>query len=344
MEFQQAVTEFIPQIETELKQHLMPATGEPDLFWGMMLYHMGWRDAQLQPVQAPAGKRLRPVFTMLACLAENGEPAGALPAAAAVELLHNFTLIHDDIQDNSDTRRGRPTVWKLWGIPQAINVGDAMFTVARNALLRLRETGVSAETVLDAIACLDRTLLTLCRGQYLDMSFETTLSVTVETYLEMIAGKTAALLACSGYLGALIASGSGAVAEQYWQFGHALGMAFQIQDDILGIWGDSAVVGKPIGDDLRQHKKTMPVVFALNQPETDDTRRFRDIYRQPKLTDDMVAEAITILERIGAKNHTESEAKRYTRRAQHLLDTIGKNSDAKEALQGMLSFLLARTY
>ncbi len=344
MKFKQAITEFVPQIEAEMKRHLIPADGTIDPFWGMMLYHLGWRDSHLQPAQAAAGKRLRPVFTLLACQAENGDPAAALPAAAAVELVHNFTLIHDDIQDNSDTRRGRPTVWKVWGVPQAINTGDAMFTVARNALLRLRETGVSAETVLEATACFDRTLLALCRGQYLDMSFEETVSVRQETYLEMIAGKTAALLACSGYLGALIATESPKTAERYWQFGHALGMAFQMQDDILGIWGDSAVVGKPIGDDLRQHKKTMPIVFALNQPETTDTRRFREIYSQPQLTDAMVAEAVSLLEKIGAKAYTDAEAERYTRQAQRLLNAIGKNNSAKNAMQEMLAALLKRTY
>ena len=344
MKFKQAVAEFVPQIEAEMKRHLTPAAETIDPFWGMMLYHLGWRDRNLQPAHASAGKRLRPVFTMLACQAENGSSAAAVPAAAAVELVHNFTLIHDDIQDNSDTRRGRPTVWKVWGIPQAINAGDAMFTIARNALLRLRETGVSAETVLDATACLDRTLLQLCRGQYLDMSFEETISVRQEAYLEMIAGKTAALLACSGYLGALIATASPATAEQYWQFGHALGMAFQMQDDILGIWGDPAVVGKPIGDDLRQHKKTMPIIFALNQPATDDTRRFREIYRQPDMTDAMVAEAMALLEKIGAKAHTDAAAERYTRQARHRLDAIGSHSGAKTALREMLEFLLTRAY
>ena len=344
MKFKQAITEFVPKIEAEMQRYLTPSTGATDPFWGMMLYHLGWRDSRLQPAQAPAGKRLRPVFTMLACQAENGDPIAALPAAAAVELVHNFTLIHDDIQDNSDTRRGRPTVWKIWGVPQAINAGDAMFTLARNALLHLRKGGIPAETVLDATACLDRTLLKLCRGQYLDMSFEETMSVRQETYLEMIAGKTAALLACSGYLGALIATESPEAAERYWQFGHALGMAFQMQDDILGIWGDADMVGKPIGDDLRQHKKTMPVVFALNRAETDDTRRFREIYRQPQLTDAMIAESVSLLEKIGAKAHTDAAAERYTRQAQRLLNSIGVNREAKEALQDMLAFLLARTY
>ena len=344
MKFKQAVAEFVPQIETEIQRYLTPATETIDPFWGMMLYHLGWRDDRLQPVQARGGKRLRPVFTILACQAENGDPAVALPAAAAVELVHNFTLIHDDIQDNSDTRSGRPTVWKIWGVPQAINAGDAMFTLARNALLKLREKGISAETVLDATACLDRTLMKLCRGQYLDMAFEETMSVQQETYLEMIAGKTAALLACSGYLGALVATETPATAERYWQFGHALGMAFQMQDDILGIWGDPAVVGKPIGDDLRRHKKTMPVIFTLSQPETTDIRRFRELYRQSELTDKMVAEAVSLLEKIGAKTYTEAQTERYTRRAQQILDSIGENGDAKETLQDMLTFLLARTY
>ncbi len=344
MNFQQAMTEFFPQIDAEMKRAVIPADGNLDPFWGMMMYHLGWVDRTFRPVQTSAGKRLRPVFTMLACRAEGGDVEKSLPAAAAVELLHNFTLIHDDIQDNSHTRRGRPTVWKLWGVPQAINAGDAMFTLARHTVLQLKERGISADTVLAAIDCLDKTLLSLCRGQYLDMTFEETILVKMETYLEMIAGKTAALLACSGYLGALLATESTAIAQRYWQLGHALGMAFQMHDDILGIWGDSAIVGKTAGDDLRQHKKSLPVVYLLNQLENDATRRFREIYRHPKLTDDVVAEAMTLLETIGAKTYAERETERYTRQAQQHLDALHVDAGRKRPLQEMLAFLLERTY
>ncbi len=342
MNFEEALLSYIPKIERAMKQAMIPSDNAIDPFWGMMHYHLGWLDENFSPSQASMGKRLRPVFTLLACQAEGGDVEKALPAAAAVELLHNFSLVHDDIQDNSDTRRGRSTAWTLWGAPQSINMGDAMFTVARNELLRLRNLAIPAETILDAIDCLDKTALKLCRGQYLDMSFEQTDAVQLEAYLEMIAGKTSALLACSGYIGALIATNDTERAQKYWDLGYALGIAFQMQDDILGIWGETDVVGKPAGDDLRQHKKTLPVVFAFEQQGKAATR-LKEIYRHPVLSDEDVLEATRLLDSMGAKNYTEEQASVYIARAEKILNAL-PSSPYKDVLQEMAQFFIRRVY
>lgn len=344
MNFEQALTHFIPQIEVEMRRVMAPPADQTDLFYGMLHYHLGWVDPGLKPVQSDAGKRLRPLFTLLCCRAAGGNPERALPAAAAVELVHNFSLIHDDIEDNSATRRGRATVWALWGEPQAVNAGDALFSIARRALLDLQRQNVSPDIILRAIEQLDQTCLTLCRGQYLDMSFEQTLEVDLAAYLEMIEAKTAALLACSGFLGGLVASEDLTVAATFHRLGLALGLAFQMQDDLLGIWGLERVTGKPAGDDLRRRKKTLPVVFALNHPEHPLSARFRSLYTAGQTDEAALAEMIAILETTGAKTYTEEKAAFYIEQAQSALAAIEAKAENKLALQEMAQFLIERAH
>ncbi len=344
MNFEQALTHFVPQIEAEMRRQMTPPQGVLNPFYGMMHYHLGWLDESFQPVQVSGGKLLRPIFTLLCCQAAGGRPEKALTAAAAVELIHNFSLIHDDIEDNSRTRRGRATVWAIWGEPQAINAGDGLFVLARHTLLKMREQGVSLETIFAALERLDQTCLALCQGQYLDMSFEQTLQVDLAAYLDMIEGKTAALLACSGYLGGLVATENPAQAELFWQLGRALGLAFQIQDDLLGIWGEAAVTGKPAADDLRRRKKSLPVVYALSQADQPQAARFKEIYAAPNLTEANVAEAITILAEIGAKRYTEAQAKAYVETAKSALQAIEAPPENKLSLEEMAHFLIERVH
>lgn len=229
----------------------------PPALYSMLAYHLGWEDG------GESGKRLRPLLTLLACHGAGGDWRQALPAAASVELIHNFSLIHDDIQDQSETRRGRPTVWVRWGIAQAINAGDALFVVARLAAHGLRETGLPPERVLQVVRTLDEACLALTAGQYYDLAFEEAQEVPVEAYLRMIEGKTASLLRAAVAAGAQVAGATKAVCRAYGDFGHHLGMAFQVLDDILGIWGSPTVTGKPTGDDLRARKKSLPVLLGL---------------------------------------------------------------------------------
>src|SRR5688572_9098001 len=189
-------------------------------YYQMLAYHLGWVDG------AGAGKRIRPLLCLLACSAAGGDWQQALPVAAAVELIHNFSLIHDDIQDNSELRRGRRTVWVKWGQAQAINAGDAMFTLAHLAPHRLTALGVAPAVALAALAELDYTCLALTQGQYLDMSFEQRATVTVAEYLTMIEKKTAALIAVAAYLGAAVAGAPPERLEHFRDYGWNLGVAF----------------------------------------------------------------------------------------------------------------------
>ncbi len=299
----------------------------------MLTYHMGWQAA---PGAAEArGKRVRPLILLTVCQAAGANWEAAIPAAAAVELLHNFSLIHDDIEDNSPLRRGRPTVWTRWGIPQALNAGDAQYTLAHLALLDLNDP--NPEVVLQAARLLQETCLALTQGQFMDISFEHRSDVTIEEYLLMIKGKTAALLsACCG-LGALIAHASAEQYRQYCLFGENLGLAFQAVDDYLGIWGDAALTGKSTDSDLLTGKKTLPVLHGLAQSEAFAARWHNgDI-----LPADLPA-LIKMLETAGSNVYTQSLAGQLTDASLQALALAAPQSAARYALENLASSLLKR--
>lgn len=296
---------YVPQIEAEMMRVLaFVDDGLVTPHYGMLRYHMGWVDEHFRPQQVDGGKRIRPVLCLLACKAAGGTVGQALPAAAALELLHNFSLIHDDIQDESPLRRHRPTVWALWGRAQAINAGDAMFTLAHLALHGLSQAGLPVERVLGAMRAFDEACVRLTEGQFLDMSFEQRLDVTTEEYMTMIGGKTAALLGASLRLGALIAGASSEEQQLLGDFGHGMGIAFQVQDDILGIWGDEALTGKSVQSDILTRKKSLPVVYGLQHPIAGP--QLRALYAQP-LGVDEVTQVLDLLEQVGAEAYAEAE-------------------------------------
>jgi geranylgeranyl diphosphate synthase type I len=323
----------VPAIEAEMRRSVA-ASDDPamTLFYGMLHYHLGWADADLQPAHFDAGKRIRPMLTLLCCGASGGEWPIALPAAAAVELLHNFSLIHDDIEDNDSMRRGRLTLWKVWGIPQAINTGDALYTMAHTALNGLSAYQVPPERVLAVRQRFDRACIALTQGQHLDLSFESRSSVTEAEYLRMISGKTAALIEAACGLGALI--GNSPWPAQYEAFGRGLGLAFQIQDDLLGIWGDPQVTGKPAGNDLRKHKKSLPVAYGLDRSE-----ELRRLYTQAEVD---VAAVIAELDRVGARGYASQMATQQHRQALQALYATQQKNAATEALRELANQLLRR--
>ncbi|HEY6072594.1 MAG TPA: polyprenyl synthetase family protein, partial [Anaerolineales bacterium] len=261
-------------IETELQRQVSRLEHPLTLpFHEMLTYHMGWSGEGAGP--EATGKRIRPQLLCLVYMA--CQPAHevqlVLPAAAAVELIHNFSLVHDDIEDNSPARRGRPTLWTKWGVPMAINAGDALFVMANQAMMDLAGHH-AAETTLRAAALLHDTCLNLTRGQYLDMSFEERLDLELSDYWEMISGKTAALLSACCSIGAILGAADKPIEKNYAAFGHDLGLAFQVQDDILGIWGDEDSTGKSTASDLVEGKKSLPVLYGLHQ-NNEFARRWR---------------------------------------------------------------------
>ena len=337
-----AYSTYLPWIESEMRGVVRSADEQLQGHYGMMQYHLGWADASLCPTSAPSGKRIRPLLCLLACGAAGGDPRTALPAAAGLELLHNFSLIHDDIEDNSPSRRHRPTAWSLFGMPQACNAGDGMFSLAHLAFYRLRETGVPAGTVLDALKLFDETCLSLTEGQYLDMAFEGRSDVTTAEYFSMIAGKTGALLAASPQVGSLV---SGAPAEQvasYRAFGAALGRVFQLQDDILGIWGLEAVTGKPVAGDILSKKKSLPIVHALAHPGT--SRRMSDLYAGPPFSQADIPAVLALLDEADARPYVEEQVRKSVVDADRVLKSLHPLSQRAylDVLAELLDSLVAR--
>lgn len=281
----------------------------PDGLHAWMRYHLGWEDIEGHLEQSSGGKLLRPVAVLLAAEACGARAEQAVPAAAAVELVHNFSLLHDDVEDRSDFRRGRANVWTFAGVAQAINTGDGMFTLARLGMYRLLDAGVPAGRAVAAMRELDEACMRLVEGQYLDMSFETRNNVTLDEYWRMAAGKTAAMFAAPFAMGATIAGAEPGVVEAFRAFGRHIGLAFQAVDDILGIWGDSAVTGKPVGDDLLSRKMTCPVIVAL-EAGGDASAQLRRTYGQPSRPGEDVAPLAALVAETGARERTLEMARR----------------------------------
>ena len=328
---------YLPPLEAEMQNVLNVADPHYDGFFGMLRYHLGWADEAFNPCQARTGKRVRPVLCLLSCEACGGDWEQALPAGAAVELMHNFTLVHDDIEDRDETRRSRSTVWALWGEAQGINAGDALFSLAHLALLRLPERGVPAATVVTALRLLNRTELTLTSGQYLDIGFESRDNVSIAEYLMMIEAKTAALAACACEMGALVAAGSDSQREHLHSFGIHLGLAFQMRDDILGVWGDPAVTGKPAGADIVRRKKSLPILHGLGQ-----SAELCALLTQEALSAADVRRATELLGETDSREYTEQMAREHHAQALAALEEASLQGTAGQALHGLAQMLLNR--
>ncbi len=331
------IAEMRPEIESELKDvcaQLIPASAGGML--EMIRYHMGW--AGEGAGLAAQGKRIRPILLLLCAAAAGGDWRKALPAAAGVELLHNFSLIHDDIEDHSDLRHGRPTVWKKWGIAQAINTGDAMFAISFLAVMRL-DRSCPLKVCYRASKILMNACMDLTGGQHLDISYENERAIPMMAYWPMVQGKTAALLAACAEMGALVGGANTRQQSKFRQFGNALGLAFQSLDDILGIWGNEALTGKSAQSDLLTGKKTLPIAYALEL-----NGAFADRWKAGPVTLEEVPFVIDLLEREGARAFAESEADRYTSEAVNALDAAAKESKALAVLHELADILLTRTY
>ena len=301
-------------IELPLLEALSELDGRAPLLAGMARYHLGYAGQDLNPADSreiDRGKRMRPAVALLAAGAVGGAPGAAAPVGAAIELLHNFTLVHDDVQDESPTRRHRPTVWSVWGIGQAINAGDALFAAAHLPLYRLPSAGVPADLTLRLLEAFDRMTIAIVEGQTLDLGFEARADVQPADYLAMIAGKTAAIVRFAAWAGALLGGASDAAADRWSDFGLALGVGFQIRDDLLGIWGDPRETGKAAADDIRRRKQSLPILILrqrLTPAERDELSR---LYAQSEVAGPGVARVLELLDREKIRPVIETEILRY---------------------------------
>lgn len=298
----------------------------------MLAYHLGWTTSNLDG----GGKHIRPVLLLLVTSSAEGNWKSALPAAAAVELLHNFSLIHDDIEDQSPLRRGRPTLWKRWGVPLAVNTGDVLFTLSHLALQNLTKT-VPSHTVLEACHIFHNTCLALTQGQHLDITFEHERSLSQDAYWPVIQGKTASLLSACAELGAVCAGTHDNIRHAYRNFGMNLGLAFQVQDDLLGIWGNDFLIGKSTASDLLSGKKTLPVLYGLEQNGLFATR-----WLEGPLSEDEIVGVADQLKKEGAFDYTYQIAHKFTQKALQDLDDAMPLGEAGDALGELTTNLLER--
>jgi geranylgeranyl diphosphate synthase, type I len=292
----------------------------------MVRYHLA-----LDGSGASGGKRMRPLLGLLAYASITGEHQRALPGAAAVELGHNFSLVHDDIEDGDTERRHRATLWSIHGIPHAINAGDTLFSLSRIALHRLTDLGFPDRVVLRLMRLYDETCLALCEGQYIDIrSSASDGLMSVELYFDMIGRKTASLIAASIEAGAVLATDDEDVIARYRGFGWALGIAFQLNDDLLGIWGAEQATGKEPSD-VAHRKQTLPIIYAHEHANPADRARLAAVYASTDPSESDVREVIAILERTGARDYTRDVARRYRDEAIAELDAAGVVQPAARA-------------
>ncbi|MBH0775568.1 polyprenyl synthetase family protein [Nocardia bovistercoris] len=252
--------EILTSARTLCEPALRAAIGSlPEPLRTMGGYHFGWCDADGASTTADSGKALRPALTLGAAVACGAPARAAIDAAAATELVHNFTLLHDDVMDGDRNRRGRPAVWAVWGVADAILLGDAMHALAVRTLVG----GLPAAVAAAAVAHLEQTVIEMCRGQHEDCRLGASGRADVDEYGRMAMAKTGSLMGCACALGALCAGADTATVARMTTFGRELGMAFQFVDDVMGIWGDPNVTGKPAGD-LARRTMSLPVVAALS--------------------------------------------------------------------------------
>ncbi len=304
----------------------------------MMAYHMGWSDERGEMASNAPRERVRGALCLLACRAAGGDVEKALPAAAAIELVHNFTLIHDDVQGGNPQRDNRDAVWWVWGPAQAINAGDGMHALARLALFRLRDRGVPSEKAFRAVKILDEATLKACEGRFADLEAQERIDLSVDAYLKMASDKMGALMGCAMRLGALAASDDETTQDALGECGERLGVALQIRSDLHELWGDGGDAPPPSAEVMNK-KKLLPVVYALEKANINEKRRLGEVYFQRVLQPDDVARVREVIEQLGARDACESLADQHMGEALAALDAAGVSDEGRGEIEGFVAGL-----
>lgn len=304
----------------------IPYPDAPQQLYAPIEYHM-----------ALGGKRVRPVLTLMACDAFGGDSSLALNAALGLEMFHNFTLLHDDVMDNADVRRGKTTVHRRWNDNTAILSGDTMLTIATQYIARCTNW-----PVMDLF---NKTAIEIYEGQQWDMDYENRSDVTVDEYVNMIRLKTSVLLGCALKTGALIAGADDQQADLLYQAGVNMGLAFQLRDDVLDVWGDPVTFGKEIGGDIMNNKKTFLLINAMQLAQGDDADELRHWLNDPYATrDNKVAGVTALYERLGVRQLAEDAIAHYNDLAIAAFNQANIPDEAKNAFIGLANRLSGRTF
>ena len=310
--------------------------------YDMLRYYMGWVDENGRPHEAMEGKALRPTLCLFACEAVGGALEMAMPSAVALEFIHNFSLIHDDIQDRDEIRHNRKTLWAVWGDPKALVAGNVLRVVADECLHQLLDSGLDYDRALAAGMLLTEAYLEMIEGQYLDLQFEGRHDISMSDYLNMISCKTGALIRCSLNLGAVVGAQEQGVGDAFKESGRAMGYVFQIIDDVLGVWGDEETTGKPVGADIRRKKNSYPVVYTMGRANDKDQKMLNEIYEKDELDDSDVDSVLAVMDRLDVKNQAQQEAEKYANVALESLAPVELSREARQEVEDLAHFLLVR--
>ena len=328
---------FLPDAEQCLRE-AVEAGGE---LAPMLRYHMGWETLEGTPTRG-GGKALRPILCLAACEMSGGDWRDALPAAAALELIHNFSLVHDDIQDGDETRRGTPTLWRIWGVPTALTAGNAMRVIADRTVDALGARAVAPVVAQGTVAELTRRYLEMIEGQYLDLSFEAGEHVSVADYLDMIGRKTGALIESAMHMGALVATGDHSTAQAFGECGMRLGVAFQVRDDYLGVWGDPAFTGKAVGADIRRKKKSLPAVYLFDNASDEERLWLEETYSAEEIEGKRLDGVMAMLKRLGGDAYVQRIAEEQAQQAVAAVDALDIPEESKVLLGAVAEFFATR--
>jgi geranylgeranyl diphosphate synthase type I len=298
--------------------------------------------ASLHLIEA-GGKRLRPYMTVKACEAVGGRAEDAVPFAAAVEFLHNFTLVHDDVMDHDDLRRGKPTVHKVYGMPMAILAGDLLFAKVYDVTLKNRPPGMPPGRLVESLAKITEASIILCQGQALDIGFPSASDVSLDDYIEMVGAKTSALFKVCAQVGALAGGGSDEQVDALGGFAWDAGVAFQIEDDVLGVTAEEETLGKPVGSDLREGKKTLINIHALENATEEQRKRICKAFGVEDASQKNIEAAVETLKEVGSIAYARDVADEYVARAFRSMDAI-PDTPAKEELKALVEYFVKREY
>ena len=334
MKSPQALNRVMELVEPELVNSVKKLSNE---LLPVIEYHFGWKT--IKGIEAPedTGKRLRPSLAVLSAEAVGRDMEVAIPGAVAVELIHNFSLIHDDIIDGDKERRHRPSAWTAFSIEDALIAGDALHTLAFQVLLEEN----TPERVQAARRLVDATT-TMISGQAADMTFDDLPTISFEECLKMEAAKTGALLGYSSSVGAILSGADENTCNALEVFGYELGLAYQAVDDVLGIWGDPKITGKPAGNDLREKKKSMPVSIVLSANNSDSEKLLEIFSTTEDLDEEQIVKASALIENAGGREATLEEADKHLKRAIEFLNNADIRKETFCELEEIAHFVVNR--
>ncbi|HXH23082.1 MAG TPA: polyprenyl synthetase family protein [Dehalococcoidia bacterium] len=325
------------EVENEVAR-VVPSGPSP--LYEMVRYQLGWTDAG-RPM---LGKCIRPSLCLFAAETLGGSAAEALPVAVGIELLHNFSLVHDDIEDGDELRHHRPTVWKVYGRRAAVMAGMALWTLAYRTLEMAADRGAPPERVREARRTVALACNEMIEGQHMDLTFEQRGDVSLAEYTAMISRKTGALFAAALATGAIMAGAGSGEAEKLARFGRELGLAFQIRDDILGIWGEGTATGKPVGADIAKRKKSLPVVHAFQQVVGPDRDILRNAYSKPEIEESDIDDVLDVLQRWNARYFAQGLAEDHRAKAMAALAQTAIPPSARFMFDELTAFILEREF